>query len=179
MDISPAFDSYLLGLLAKQPEDRPSAQQVSDWFRTDAWRGRPEPLPHHAAAAPRPATHVPPAPAPGAQAAGGPSTYRLPQSGGRRRAAPAPRTSRSAARSATTRRISTSEAIRRRPRVASAVAGTVAFLAAVYLGTILFAPDTGAADTPDPGSSPTAGLESPAPTGPAVEPAQDGEGEDD
>ncbi|MFJ4839816.1 serine/threonine-protein kinase [Streptomyces sp. NPDC088746] len=177
VDISPAFDSYLLGLLAKQPEDRPSAQQVSDWFRTDAWRGRPEPLPHHAAAAPRPPAPVPPAP--GAPTAGGPSTYRLPQSGGRRRAAPAPRTSRSAAGPATTRRISTSEAIRRRPRVASAVAGTVAFLAAVYLGTILFAPDTGAADTPDPGSSPTAGLESPAPTGPAAEPAQDGEGEDD
>lgn len=43
--ISAAFDSYLLGLLAKKPEERPTAQQVSDWFRTDAWRGRPEPLP--------------------------------------------------------------------------------------------------------------------------------------
>jgi len=62
--------------------------------------------------------------------------------------------------------------------VASAVAGTVAFLAAVYLGTILFAPDTGVADTPDPGSSPTAGLESPA-ADPAVAPAGDGDEEDD
>ncbi len=59
------------------------------------------------------------------------------------------------------------------------MAGTVAFLAAVYLGTILFAPDTGAADTPDPGSTPTAGLESPAPADPAVAPAEDGDGEDD
>lgn len=167
VDVSPAFDSYLLGLLAKQPEDRPSAQQVSDWFRTDAWRGRPEPLPQHTATArptaPRSAAPSAPAPAPGTPAVQGASTYRLPQATGRRRAAPAPRASRSATRSATTRRISTSEAIRRRPRVASAVAGTVAFLAAVYLGTILFAPDTGAADTPDPGTTPTAGLESPAP----------------
>lgn len=60
--------------------------------------------------------------------------------------------------------------------MASAVAGAVAFLAAVYLGTVLFAPDTGAADTPDPGSSPTAGLESPAPADP---PAQDGSGQGD
>ncbi|MEU8707405.1 serine/threonine-protein kinase [Streptomyces sp. NPDC048565] len=177
VDVSPAFDSYLLGLLAKQPEDRPSAQQVSDWFRTDAWRGRPEPLPQHTAAAARPTAPRPApsaaAPAPGAPAVQGASTYRLPQATGRRRAAPAPRASRSATRSATTRRISTSEAIRRRPRVASAVAGTVAFLAAVYLGTILFAPDTGAADTPDPGSTPTAGLESPAPAD------QDGDGGND
>ncbi|WP_263633988.1 serine/threonine-protein kinase, partial [Streptomyces sp. 7G] len=35
VEISAAFDSYLLGLLAKQPEERPTAQQVSDWFRTD------------------------------------------------------------------------------------------------------------------------------------------------
>ncbi|WP_406152097.1 serine/threonine-protein kinase [Streptomyces sp. NBC_01012] len=177
VDVSPAFDSYLLGLLAKQPEDRPSAQQVSDWFRTDAWRGRPEPLPQHTAgarpAAARSAAPSAPAPAPGAPAVQGASTYRLPQATGRRRATPAPRASRSATKSATTRRISTSEAIRRRPRVASAVAGTVAFLAAVYLGTILFAPDTGAADTPDPGTTPTAGLDSPAPAG------QDGDGGDE
>ena len=179
VDISPAFDSYLLGLLAKQPEERPSAQQVSDWFRTDAWRGRPEPLPQHAPAAPRPAAPVTVPPVPGAPTAGGSATYRLPQATGRRRAAPAPRVSRAAARSATTRRISTGEAIRRRPRVASAVAGTIAFLAAVYLGTVLFAPDTGVADTPDPGSSPTAGLESPPPTGPTAGSAPGGDGEDD
>ncbi|MGW1818281.1 serine/threonine-protein kinase [Streptomyces sp. NPDC002125] len=175
-DVSPAFDSYLLGLLAKKPEDRPSAQQVSDWFRTDAWRGRPEPLPRHTPADRRSAPPVASAPAqaPGSPAAGGMSTYRLPQATGRRRAAPAPRPS----RSASTRRISTSEAIRRRPRVASAVAGTVAFVAAVYLGTILFAPDTGAADTPEPGPTPTAGVGTPAEADPAAEPAQSG-GQDD
>ncbi len=174
VDVSPAFDSYLLGLLAKQPEDRPTAQQVSDWFRTDAWRGRPEPLPQHTPAPQRPAAPAAasPAPAPGSvPGAGGVSTYRLPQATGRRRAAPAPR----ASRPASTRRISTGEAIRRRPRVASAVAGAIAFLAAVYLGTVLFAPDTGAADTPDPGPSPTAGLESPAPGGSVPDPGQDDE----
>ncbi|MER5897056.1 serine/threonine-protein kinase [Streptomyces sp. NPDC001876] len=169
--ISPAFDSYLLGLLAKQPEDRPSAQQASEWFRSGAWRGRPEPLPH--ATAPRPV--APAAQAPGAATpdTGGMSTYRLPQPTGRRRATPAPR----AARSAATRRLSAGEAIRRRPRVASAVAGAVAFVAAVYLGTVLFSPDSGAADTPDPGPTPTATLQSPAPDEPAG-PAGDGPRQD-
>ncbi len=143
MEISAAFDAYLLGLLAKQPEERPTAQQVSDWFRTDAWRGLPEPLPaqtptsHRATApmAPRPSPAAPPAPV-------GPTTYRLPGPTGRRRQAPA--------RSAPARRRrSTREAIRRRPRVASAIAGTATFLAAVYLGMILFSPDSSSAGTPD------------------------------
>lgn len=171
--ISPAFDSYLLGLLAKKPEDRPSAQQASEWFRSGAWRGRPEPLPQQHAAAPRPV--APAAPAPGAATpdTGGMSTYRLPQPTGRRRATPAPR----AAGSAATRRLSAGEAIRRRPRVASAVAGAVAFVAAVYLGTVLFSPDSGAADIPDPGPTPTATLQSPAPAEPAG-PAGDGPRQD-
>ncbi|MFE2654266.1 serine/threonine protein kinase, partial [Streptomyces sp. NPDC059346] len=54
-----------------------------------------------------------------------------------------------AARSAPVRRRSTREAIRRRPRVASAIAGTATFLAAVYLGMILFSPDSSSAGTPD------------------------------
>ncbi|MGP8303322.1 serine/threonine-protein kinase [Streptomyces inhibens] len=43
--LPPAFESYLLGLLAKLPEDRPTADQVADWFGRGAWRGAPEPLP--------------------------------------------------------------------------------------------------------------------------------------
>jgi len=142
VDISAAFDSYLLGLLAKKPEERPTAQQVSDWFRTDAWRGRPEPLPvqtppsRRAPSSAAPAT--PPAPV-------GPSTYRLPQPTGRRRS--------TTSRSAPARRRSTREAIRRRPRVASAIAGTATFLAAVYLGMVLFSPESSSADTPDPAPS--------------------------
>ncbi|MFJ7329945.1 serine/threonine-protein kinase [Streptomyces cyaneofuscatus] len=156
VDISAAFDSYLMGLLAKKPEERPTAQQVSDWFRTDAWRGRPEPLPmpkpvsRRAAPSPAPSPSAPAAPA-------GPATYRLPQPTGRRRS--------TTSRSAPARRRSTREAIRRRPRVASAIAGTATFLAAVYLGMILFSPDSSSADTPAPG---------PSPSGPASQEVQDG-----
>ena len=45
VQLPPAFENYLLGLLAKQPEDRPTAQEVADWFGTGAWRGLAEPLP--------------------------------------------------------------------------------------------------------------------------------------
>lgn len=79
VDLSPAFDSYLLGLLAKQPEDRPSAQQVAEWFQSDAWRGQPEPLPMYAPAPPPAAPGVPHIPAPA-----GPGLPRT--------AAPSPRT---------------------------------------------------------------------------------------
>ncbi|MFF8987438.1 protein kinase [Streptomyces globisporus] len=157
VEISAAFDSYLLGLLAKQPEERPTAQQVSDWFRTDAWRGRPEPLPMPAPTSHRATAPMPPKPSP---APVGPTTYRLPGPTGRRRQAPA--------RSGPARRRSTREAIRRRPRVASAIAGTATFLAAVYLGMILFSPDSSSAGTPD--QSPSS-----APVAPSA-PSQDGDG---
>ncbi|MFH9117164.1 serine/threonine protein kinase [Streptomyces globisporus] len=161
VEISAAFDSYLLGLLAKQPEERPTAQQVSDWFRTDAWRGRPEPLPMQAPTSHRATAPMPPKPSPAATPAPvGPTTYRLPGPTGRRRQAPA--------RSAPARRRSTREAIRRRPRVASAIAGTATFLAAVYLGMILFSPDSSSAGTPD--QSPSS-----APVAPSA-PSQDGDG---
>ncbi|MFI1444172.1 protein kinase [Streptomyces fructofermentans] len=51
--LPPAFENYLLGLLAKQPEDRPTAQEVADWFGAGAWRGHAEPLPQAAGPAPR------------------------------------------------------------------------------------------------------------------------------
>ncbi|MFJ6713732.1 serine/threonine-protein kinase [Streptomyces sp. NPDC091265] len=158
VDMSAAFDSYLLGLLAKQPEDRPTAQQVSDWFHSEAWRGRAEPLPMYRPAPSRtPAAAYAPAPPQAAQRSGdAPTTYRLPPTAGRgRRAAPA--------RSRATRRRSTREAIRRRPRVASAIAGTVAFLAAVYLGMSLFSPDSSSATTPPGDGASTSGPASPSP----------------
>ncbi|MFH8883620.1 protein kinase [Streptomyces californicus] len=168
VDISAAFDAYLLGLLAKQPEERPTAQQVADWFRTDAWRGRPEPLPMPSPASHRAPAPVAPKPSPaGPSAPAGPATYRLPGPTGRRRQAPA--------RSAPARRRSTREAIRRRPRVASAVAGTATFLAAVYLGMILFSPDSSSAGTPDqvPSSGPAQDIGDGEPSG------DDGDGQDD
>ncbi|MFF4401040.1 serine/threonine-protein kinase [Streptomyces sp. NPDC001480] len=44
-ELPPAFENYLLGLLAKRPEDRPSAEEVADWFGRGAWRGTAQPLP--------------------------------------------------------------------------------------------------------------------------------------
>ncbi len=43
--LPPAFEAYLLSMLAKRPEDRPTARQAADWFADGAWRGTPEPLP--------------------------------------------------------------------------------------------------------------------------------------
>ncbi|MET9955209.1 protein kinase [Streptomyces sp. NPDC006339] len=52
--IPAAFEGFLLTLLAKQPEQRPGAQAIADWFSSGAWRDRPMPLPH---AVPQPASH--------------------------------------------------------------------------------------------------------------------------
>ncbi|MFJ3584735.1 protein kinase [Streptomyces sp. NPDC090127] len=38
-----AFESYLLTMLAKEPEQRPPAQAISDWFTSGAWREHPLP----------------------------------------------------------------------------------------------------------------------------------------
>ncbi|MER6525464.1 serine/threonine-protein kinase [Streptomyces sp. NPDC001508] len=45
VDMPPALENYLLGMLAKQPETRPAAPQVAEWFAVDSWRGHREPLP--------------------------------------------------------------------------------------------------------------------------------------
>ncbi|MFD3331559.1 protein kinase [Streptomyces sp. NPDC058700] len=56
------FETYLLSLLAKQPEQRPSAQAIADWFSSGAWRSyapgipsqpRPGAASHHRAGPPR------------------------------------------------------------------------------------------------------------------------------
>ncbi|XES00273.1 serine/threonine-protein kinase [Streptomyces sp. S1D4-11] len=41
--LPPAFENYLLGLLAKRPEGRPTARQAAEWFAAGAWRGAPSP----------------------------------------------------------------------------------------------------------------------------------------
>ncbi|MCX4907315.1 serine/threonine-protein kinase [Streptomyces sp. NBC_00878] len=86
VQLPPAFESYLLGLLAKKPEDRPTAQEVADWFGTGAWRGPAEPLPVASGTTPTPrpsALSASPSydsrPSRSASAESGPSTmYRLP-----------------------------------------------------------------------------------------------------
>ncbi|MBT2492686.1 serine/threonine protein kinase [Streptomyces sp. ISL-96] len=135
VDVPAPFEAYLLGLLAKQPEDRPTAEQAADWFRRDSWRGHSQPLPP----AP-PANGAPP------QA---PTTYSLPSTGttrpaSRRRAAPP------------VQRPSTRVFVRRRPRVASAIAGAIAFVAAVLIGMAWLSPNPGNAETPEPSPGTTA-----------------------
>lgn len=186
VDISPAFDAYLLSLLAKKPEDRPTAQEAADWFRTAAWRGSPGPVGPGGGGTRSAAAAIPAA---GASAPG----HRTAQSGGRRRAAPpasraAARTgnratsrtgNRAAGRSAGKsggRRLAASEAIRRRPRVASAVAGSIAFVVAVYLGTVIFGPDSdpGTPVTPGTGASQGVTPQGEGSPAPAASDAQDG-----
>ncbi|MGW0559874.1 serine/threonine-protein kinase [Streptomyces sp. NPDC003016] len=150
IDVPGPFETYLLGLLAKQPEDRPTAEQVADWFRQDTWRGHSRPL-TAPQPQPQPSRHRQrqPAPLPADQPApGATNTYALPATGtarpaSRRRAAPA-------------QRPSTRVFVRRRPRVASAIAGVIAFLVAVLVGMAWMAPDTGSAETPEPGPDITA-----------------------
>ncbi|WP_416978192.1 serine/threonine-protein kinase [Streptomyces sp. T028] len=44
-DLPPAFENYLLGMLAKRPENRPTAREIADWFKAESWRGDAQPLP--------------------------------------------------------------------------------------------------------------------------------------
>ncbi|MFK4270248.1 serine/threonine-protein kinase [Streptomyces milbemycinicus] len=165
--LPPAFENYLLGMLAKQPEERPTAQHIADWFGSGAWQGHPEPMPQPA---PAPAPAPMPGPLPHAQAFGtatpqtppaaaptaGPprapetpsvATYRLPQPAPARRparghrstsASPSASPSASTPASAPAKRRGARELIRRRPRVASLIAGAVAFIAAVLIGIAWF-----------------------------------------
>ncbi|WP_235490275.1 serine/threonine-protein kinase [Streptomyces roseoverticillatus] len=43
-DLPPAFEAYLLRMLAKKPEDRPTAQEVADWFAGPSWEEAPRPV---------------------------------------------------------------------------------------------------------------------------------------
>lgn len=121
------FESYLLSLLAKQPEQRPSAQAIADWFSSGAWRS------HHQA---------PPAPGPRRSAGPAPASRRASAPAARRASAsaPAPQTTgRTAAPSSRRRERPAStgglaELSRRRPRKTAAVAGAIAFVVFMIIG---------------------------------------------
>ncbi|MGW4083588.1 serine/threonine-protein kinase [Streptomyces sp. NPDC004822] len=179
--LPPAFENYLLGLLAKDPEHRPGAQQAADWFTAGAWQGRPEPLPEPAARARRPAPAAPapapvPAPASRRRGTGGATTYMLPSA----QAAPEPRPrsqapvrSRGRARS----RSAPPAAFGAR-RIAATAAGALLFMAAMLLGMKWFAPDdTGGSGTTSE-APPTTGDSDPA-AQPSPAAAQDDDGGDD
>ncbi|MEU8758613.1 serine/threonine-protein kinase [Streptomyces sp. NPDC048659] len=100
-----AFESFLLSMLAKRPEERPAAQAIAEWFSAGSWRDQPLPLPPPSPA-PAPAPVAPPAPAAPPRA---------------RRAQP-PAENPLAAIS------------RRRPRRTAAVAGAIAFVVFLLIG---------------------------------------------
>ncbi|WSQ10783.1 protein kinase [Streptomyces sp. NBC_01231] len=150
--IPPAFENYLLGLLAKQPADRPTAQQVAEWFGGGAWQGRSEPLPEPAPTRmPTPGPRHTRTPTPAASRATGgpargfraetgpPTTYALP---------------------AATRR---ADRRPRRSRAGGLIAAAVVFLAAMVAGMLWFAPGRSTADTP--------ADDTPDTTAPAITPA--------
>ncbi|OIJ84750.1 serine/threonine protein kinase [Streptomyces colonosanans] len=142
--LPPAFENYLLGLLAKRPEERPTALQIADWFASGSWRGHAEPLP---AVAQEP----PPAPAPAPQppavprsVTGPATTYKLPPSAGvpghraahRQRPAAAGRRGRSPAggrQPATLRAFA-----EQRPHVVALIAAAALFLVAMFVGMSMF-----------------------------------------
>ncbi|WP_405837139.1 serine/threonine-protein kinase [Streptomyces sp. NBC_01518] len=162
--LPPAFENYLLGLLAKRPEDRPTARQVAEWFASGAWRGRPEPLP---AAAPRPE----PTPSVTAwDAAVKPRTNTAPRSD----SSPGSVTTYAFPTAATA---STAPAHRnrrrqrpggrgvavRRSKTLVTVAAVAIFLGALLIGLAWFSPDHSSADTTptDPPSSASSGTAAP------------------
>ncbi|MFF2775196.1 serine/threonine-protein kinase [Streptomyces sp. NPDC058052] len=148
--LTPAFEAYLLSLLAKQPEQRPPAQAIADWFGSGAWR---EYAPRPAAAAMPGAVHAPPAqaappartapappltamPAPRSPSSGpmaaprsAPTSAAAPVGGsGSRRRAPERSGGSGSAGGAL------AELSRRRPRKTAAVAGVVAFVVFLFIG---------------------------------------------
>ncbi|MFF0555529.1 serine/threonine-protein kinase [Streptomyces sp. NPDC004266] len=147
--LPPDFETYLLSLLAKQPEQRPSAQAIADWFSSGAWRGSGYPgaapgagLPHvpRQPTGPGPVlTHAPhgshqptgaapmPMPAPVHTPAPTPPPMNRPPvprpaAAARRRQAPASSGG------------GLAELSRRRPRKTAAVAGAIAFVVFLIIG---------------------------------------------
>ncbi|MEV5506172.1 serine/threonine-protein kinase [Streptomyces orinoci] len=155
-DVPPAMDAYLLRMLAKEPEARPSTQEVADWFASGAWRGSAPAAPAMVPAPPAippatptaPPAAVPPMPS-GAPKAPGPmptapvhqesvTTYALPGSpatrstpavGGRRHGA--------GGRSAGRLRIRTPKTL------GGVLAGAVAFAVAAVIGASVFTSEDG------------------------------------
>ncbi|MEU5210296.1 protein kinase [Streptomyces sp. NPDC020742] len=143
VDLAPAFESYLLGLLAKESESRPTADEVADWFGRGAWRGAREPLPsehgHHG----RPdRPHVT-----GSRAAAPAGSLSAPTAHSDRAFAPVAETEwqTSVHRSATRR---AHLPFLRRSRLVAVLGGAGIFTLALLAGIVWFSPDTGSAQGP-------------------------------
>ncbi|XEC32203.1 serine/threonine protein kinase [Streptomyces fradiae] len=130
-----AFEAYLLSLLAKQPEQRPSAQAIADWFTSGSWRDQPMPLPPAVPqpvpqSVPRPVPHTAPHTAPRAP-------HHAPQTApapGPAAMASAPPQSRTSRRAQPPTENALAAISRRRPRRTAAVAGAVAFVVFLLIG---------------------------------------------
>ncbi|MER6850608.1 serine/threonine-protein kinase [Streptomyces flaveolus] len=151
VSLPPAFESYLLGLLAKEPQDRPTAEEVADWFGRGAWRGIPQPLPReHQEHRQRgtslitgPTTAAPMAPGSFAPASGTEWKTSVHRAASRRSRLP----------------------LLRRSRLMAALGGAALFTVALLAGLAWFSPDAGSAPGPQtaPTTSPTT---SPSPAAP-------------
>ncbi|MGW5419550.1 protein kinase domain-containing protein [Streptomyces sp. NPDC003943] len=131
-----AFEDFLLTLLAKQPEQRPQAQAIADWFASGSWRDQPQPLPQ---AVPPPQPQPVPSPAQHSAPRSAPHSaqYSAPHSAPRSApprpvpaASPGPRSRRAAAPAENP----LAAISRRRPRRTAAVAGAVAFVVFLLIG---------------------------------------------
>ncbi|GAB7030038.1 serine/threonine-protein kinase [Streptomyces sp. NPDC021749] len=142
-DLPPAFESYLLGLLAKDPENRATAEEVADWFGRGAWRGAPEPLPSEHQAHGRPdRPHVT-----GSRAAARAGSVPAPTGHSNGVVAPVAGTEwQTSVHRAVTRR-SHLPFLRRSPLVA-VLAGAGVFTLALVVGMVWFSPGTGSAQGP-------------------------------
>ncbi|MFE0044703.1 serine/threonine-protein kinase [Streptomyces albireticuli] len=153
-DLPPAFETYLLRMLAKQPEARPSAQEVADWFAGASWREAPRPP----VAGPASPSVPPPSSSPSRVPMPPSAAPRVPGPVTAPGFAPAPgpgpsSTSSYPVASPSSRRKGGGRTGARRPKVLlSAAAGVVAFVAAALIGASVF----GAGDGGPGGGSPEA-----------------------
>ncbi|MFI1096619.1 serine/threonine-protein kinase [Streptomyces sp. NPDC020917] len=154
-----AFEEFLLRMLAKDPEDRPSTQAVADWFAGTGWREgtRPAPEPHAPTAA---------------------TTYALPPTSVWQGADQPTRRAPHGSRGRTARpdeqihvRIRTH--LRRHKTLAAVVAGITAFVTAVLISTA-WASGDGGSQQPDTSPSSSAATPSTGPTSPDPGTAESG-----
>ncbi|SEP03151.1 serine/threonine protein kinase [Actinacidiphila rubida] len=152
-----AFEEYLLQMLAKKPEDRPSAQAVADWFGSAAWGAGTPPMPGPRAPAAVATYALPPTSVWPAATAPTPAPSR-----GRRR---------TAARADASIHVRIRTQMRRHKMLTIVVAGITAFVAAVLISSAWSSGGSGS-QQPDAGPSQPADTPSASPsTTPSAAPA--------